>query len=127
MTPKNQAEIDRAQALADFHKAERTGNADLNMTGEPNNTPERLTAHLRPLLTNKGDPADHPGATLEDPFNRSLDLPDDKFAPLGQGLKCAGEKAVTPFTQSDTISRDRSKSPLAMNKSDLGYDPRTHH
>ena len=79
--------IDRAQALADFHKAERTGNADLNMTGEPNNTPERLTSHLRPLLTNKGDPADHPGATPGDAFNRSLDISDDKFVPMGQGVK----------------------------------------
>ncbi len=121
-TSAEQAQIDRASALADFHEA---GNANADLLGEGNSKdPARQAASKIPLLTTKGDPADHPGATPGDAFNRSLDLPDDKFVPMGHGLRSAGEKAVTPFTQP---SRDLSKSPLALTKSDLGYDPRSHH
>lgn len=72
-----QVERDRSQAFVDAHRA---GSADLNVTGKPNNTPERVTSHLRRLSASKGDarhdPEEKSKGVLDQPSGKAPELAD---------------------------------------------------
>jgi hypothetical protein len=130
--------IDRAQAFADAHEA---GAADLDMTGEGNsNDPKRQAATRQLLGTQKGDPADHPGATPGDAFDRELNATrtvvtgghaECNTAPGAGKISAFGAAAAEAMgdvnAKAQTDRKNAYKSPLAMTKAQLGYDPRSHH
>jgi hypothetical protein len=147
VTPKNQAELDRAHALADFHEA---GNANADMTGEGNSrSPERQQVWQKPLSNTASftNPravetlnAPIQGSEPNDSFNRSLNASQTTVngghaecstAPGAGKISAFGAAAAEAMgdvnAKAQTDRRNAYKSPLAMTKEELGYDPRSHH